>query len=313
MVKYGKRTWGQRASSMVAKAAPYVARGVRAYVKARRRSTSTGRMSTFQKDQVQMYRKKRMPKKKRKRWVRLIKQHNALEQNGLGLHTLIITDNNTITSLVGSQDVIELGAMTNNGPVLAPRHNRLNHLSQLSDNETAQATQKFNMVSYRQDITIANSGTSVCEIDIYTIVPIKKGINSTTEDTAIEFWQKGYANANAMNLDPKPTIFDLGASPFSSRYFSQHFKIVKVKRVYLGTGNCTSWTISKPGNRQIKMETLQNNATAYIPGMSSCQLIIFRGCPTAASAAGAATLSWNVQTTLNYKLEGDTENRIGWN
>ena len=317
MVKYGKRSWGSAFGNTLKKYGPPALRmgyrlassAVRARTK--RRGTRSGGMSTYQKDQTRLYQKKRMPSRMKKRWKRSIRKHRALNQIDLGLRTLIVQDNDNIVSAAGLQQHIEFGSLTNAGPIGAPDQNSLYDLSRIYNAESLDPTSKINLVSYRQDITLRNQGSHVVEIDIYDITPTRITSNVTTSETVSKAWNKGYADSELLGALVKPTIYTLGSNPFQSRYLSQHFRINKVKRVYLGVGNCTSWTISKPKNPVLSMSSVVDSANvSYLPKHSTCQLCVFRGCPSATAASEVASISWNVQTTMNYKLEGVTTNAV---
>jgi len=256
-----------------------------------------------------MYRKRRMPRKRKRAWKRSIRKHRALNQLDLGLRTMMFSDNDSTSSGTGFQGILEFSAMTNDGAIKTVSSNFAQELSSIVTQEGLPTTAKINIASYRQDITIANEGDTVMEMDIYECIPIKQSNNTVGQQTAREHWARGYTISTAIGALPKLGIGELGANPFQSRYFSQHFKILKVRRVYLGTGNCTSWTVSKPANRVINASMVSNYTfSQYIPKVSSLQLVVFKGCPTPTQSCANATVNWNVQTTINYKLEGITEN-----
>lgn len=256
-----------------------------------------------------MYRKRRMPRKRKRAWKRSIRKHRALNQLDLGLRTMMFPANDTISSGSGFQGILEFSAMTNDGALKTAASNFAQELSAIVTQEGLPTTAKINIASYRQDITIANEGATVMEMDIYECIPIKQSNNQSGQQTAVDHWARGYQNSSVIGTLPKLSIIDLGSNPFQSRYFSQHFKILKVRRVYLGTGNCTSWTVSKPANRVINASMVSNfTLSQYIPKVSSVQLCVFKGCPSPTQASSNATVNWNVQTTINYKLEGITEN-----
>ena len=65
-------------------------RGMASQPTTKRKGMTSGQGVTFENDRSRIYRKKRMPRRRRRRWVRKIRLNNAIDQTRLGTRTVVM-------------------------------------------------------------------------------------------------------------------------------------------------------------------------------------------------------------------------------
>lgn len=279
------------------------------------RTGSAGAAITTQHDVSTRYRRKAMPRRRRKCWVRFTKRINHVIMRNAPLQSLSFDDCGAVISWVGNNqatDGILLGG-TNAGS----QSNELLRMFQAwfgaTGNTAAQAARKLYVKSICLDIQMTNTGGAGCIVDVYHLV-CRKGYNGTTVSGVAPtqvvdgvplnqqyddcFDEQGTLSIGAVDrLNPSTT-------PFQNSPFCSIWKIVKKTQILLGAGQVTTLQYRNSRPRTIEGKVLEMYPS-QIPGYTTGVLFQFRGVPennagTPRLAAGAVT--WRGQKTLTFAV-----------
>lgn len=223
-------------------------------------STSATRAITSQHDVKTTYKKKRMPKYKRKRWVKFLKKVQAVDEVNQGLQKVIFNDGgNYVTSNIVSgkrqqavfgsiiysgngtpdtsifgvsdiQRVINAGAPSSMYPSLA---------SAPVGNST-----KYKFTSAVMDYTITSDATNTCalEVDVY-MIRFRKGWGNVTGSNSLSGMVNYYTNKEetlgSTGTGARALIYYRGVTPFecSNALSSMGIMIKSKSKYYIAPGN----------------------------------------------------------------------------
>lgn len=324
----------------VLKAAPYVAKAGKYLIQRSMKSYMSKRNSkksitfdgvTQQRDDKVSYRKRRMPKKKRRQWRKFVKKCEAVEIKGRGLQIAKYNQNG-----VNSIPVPALGQVYNachlyGAAVTSQGEPGARDLKLLSNdvltigeawikriggdvNQTLGFTKnktEIRMQSAQLDLYLKNTSSVVLLFEIYhlwynrtTNAPsFAEGAFETFNNEQIkqEWDGSNLTNMTQCNLNSfNATLFDenqlisyLGAT------------VRSVRQVYIGAGEIHHMQIRDPKNYNIDLNKYQNlegqNVTGYVdPKLTETYLIVVKNIDS--STAGSFT--YNACRTYRYTVEG---------
>ena len=258
-----KRYNGKRAR----KAAPVRYRRSR-----RRRYTSgSGTPLTYDNDFKTDYRYKRMPRRKKKGWVKFVKKVRYIANREQGLKKHLFQDVQRLTSTVDkcgfysaslyTPDAQVNGCHADMGTIFrsiltASVFDNINDV-----NYSADADKKLIFESAVMDLTWRNDGVSTVIIDLYQFRTRKTfglaGLDSSNNVHGIYetgMWKQGRVideeDGNSLGTG-KIVPTEWGTTPFMSSLFCQTFKIVQKKRITIAPGNFVSITLKDPKTRVV--------------------------------------------------------------
>ena len=191
-----------------------------------RKRTSSGQGVTTQYDRKTIYRKKRMPRAKRRRWVSFVKKVAAASEKDLGSKTIVINDQEFLQTddLPATEDqtvgFVALYPVTSQTPSLQPQFRDLKRIAEI-DNGIGN-TGKFLFKSGVLDMTIRNDsvdgalGTGVqCEMDIYELTFSKSFETLPQPRTPLEVFTEGFSDTPAINAGIEQlTMTTRGVTPW---------------------------------------------------------------------------------------------------
>lgn len=250
--------------------------------------TSSGGGVTSQYDKMTVYRKKRMPRRKRRAWGKFVKKVRAALMKEVGTKTIV--RNNALTGLwtADTQKAFSVTVYGSDGSLPSTTECGQDDLKSIfnNDGELFQETSKAKFGSAVVDITMANASTVVggpgnsgLEIDIYDIV-YRKEIDAPTLLTLLSS-----ANTNTTLINGSGTGLSLalrGVTPFDlPDASSRGMKILKKKKYFLGSGEVATYQLRDARNRTFRRDVIDNSDDNYIlPGSTRTLLIIAKGVPT---------------------------------
>lgn len=268
---------------------------------AARRGMGRGRRSyprggvTSQYDTTSVYKRKGMPRYKKKQWKKFTRKVKAAISDR-GTCTIVLNGahaQQTTSTIAGSQrqgiTYVHLygkqgtGAAANE--VGAQDLNKVVSSVRGSSSPGVDDTTKYHFKSAVLDITVTNQNAGEgqyigpLEIDVYHIVyPTKKQIVQPGLGNCFTI---GTAQTEVVDTLPKIEIGDRGATPFACGQTISvvGMKILSKKKYFLPYGNCFTHQIRDPKNRTVDSETLVDKNSFYQPGWTQTLMIVAK--PTA--------------------------------
>lgn len=289
--------------ALVARAAPYAKKAFSAIrTLTQKRSTIEPAPNTFQNDAQMRYRKKRMPKRKRRRWVRFVKRvrHVDLAMQPLQIYTKEGTVNLTSAANQGQVWSRMLGGMTvaNNDEILQVFKSAYN-----LSTEASCAPYKIYLKSICMDVQMTNTGSYPIIVDMYTLVCRKTW--DTAEDIGASFVNalgEIQAPAGGGSLTSSKTALTL----FDAPNFCEFWRIQSKKEFIIGGSNTITVQLRNPANRYFDGKEIISNAQAK-PGFTKAFFFMWHGQPSNRGAAGASqfdatTVTFGYQTVVHYAV-----------
>lgn len=300
LVSAGRRAVGAVFPYM-ASAAASAGAAFSAYRKKSKTGT-TGSIISNQHDQATRYRRKRMPRRRRRAWVSFTKKvrHVDLQMQPLQIYTKEGTTNLTAVANAGNVWSRMLGGTT------------------VTDNDELQQIffQQFNTASLAAIVSNRIFVKSIC-LDVQLT-------NNDTHTVIIDMYQlrcrKTFASASTLHSQYVNALAELGATPkggtinssstaltlFDAPNFCEFWQVMSKREVMIGAGSTVSFQIRSPVNKMIEGKVLQSNLQA-IPFYTRAMFFTWHGQPNNGGAAGAAqfnstNLTVGYQTVVHYAV-----------
>lgn len=248
-------------------------RGARAGAKAAAKAGSSSTAVTYQHDTKRMYTRKRMPYKKRKRWVGFVKKVRAVEFGDHACNHVVrsySSGNITITpSTTPNQGVQN---MTNVG--LYGINNESEDFSIKGDlvdiwEEWCGQNQGIKMLSQKMafttavaDIYITNTGNTTLIVDVYESYCRKDMTYAAATGLFDTVGLQNFPNDKAGESALQNTQF--GVTPFQLPNYTTFFKIANKTKHVISPGNVITWQCRDTRNRVIKGEHISPYYQPYI-------------------------------------------------
>jgi len=303
----------------------------------RRKAVSSGQGVTDHYDARLIYRKKRMPRFKRRRWMSFVKKTKAAAERDLGSQTIVFnrlltasnnTDGNQIMGDFGLYGLASTQFEYNDLKAIADAYNN-------ADNTTAKGlkvgpTAKLLFQSGVLDVTFRNSstffdGTSTrlaselkLEVDVYEV---SCRLSSAETTGTIYNNLRGMFDSDPNLEDPiggtggEVTRTARGATPFDFPFSLSRYglKIWKKTKYHLSSGDTFTYQVRDPRRHVAEMDKLRTTAGFNMPGWTRIILIIAKAAPglTIGSTANTYTEKLDIGITRKYlcKVENYTEDR----
>lgn len=275
-----------RALKFAAKAGKQIGSSIRNYYTGSNGKTSSGKKAksgtntnytTVQHDTSTVYRKRRMPGKKRRRWRKFARRVRAVSDYMVGLKTVLFNDSTTVTFASGYQKNYSIHLYGSAGTNVAGREDGARDLSQIFSADTlsgasSRSDVKLFFKSAVLDATFTNLATSVVELDIYEIMYFKT-CNQTSLYLSIAAAETDTA---AIGAQPGLSIINRGATPFDFPLLIKDngMKILKKTKFYLGTGNAVNYQIRMPGNKVLSNNDIKDLSSFQQPKLTRTLLCI---------------------------------------
>lgn len=307
---YNTLNYGLKAYGAYKKYKPMYNSMKKAYKKS---SSRTG--VTQHHDATTTYRKRRMPRRKRRSWRKFVKKVEAANEKQLGTKTIVYSYTYTGSSTTANgQNFLfcSLYGVRGSAPT-----NEIGSadLYKLFTNaiSTSSYLNKLTFKSAVLDVTLTNTGTNKLEVDLYVL----------------KYWgQSDYnsfntAHSNAATdtttMDPNATlffgaltIFKRGVTLFDMPALIKYAKIGIVKKVkyWIDVGDTVTYQIRDPRTHVISEAMVNNTEHPASPKLTQSLFINFKPVSGSSETSGN-TLSMGV--TRKYSLNSqDTTDQDGW-
>ena len=293
---------------------------------------------TFQRDKSNVYRRRRMPYKKKKRWVRFVKKVNAVDERELGTRTVLYNKTINFANSTPQQQTLGYCALYSlQSPAGAGFESHMNDLKGISGlenqgNPTAVVGErvgpstKLMFHSAVMDMTVRNnsfitgqpegSGNTL-ELDVYEVIASKKWNDASgIKGNLVQVLEKGDTETPVIGgtgnaIAPQ----DRGATPWElpaaiSRY---GLKVLKKTKYFLQGGQTMTYQIRDASRHVTTVGYLEDSQGANKPGWTRHVFMVAKSVPGTLLGTDAnqitELLTLGVTRKYMYKVEGINESR----
>lgn len=303
---------------------------------------------TVQHDARQIYRKRRMPRRMKRKWKRFTRSVHAVAEKDLGSRTVVFNRAQTFSNVTnGNQGLGYLALYSGNGA----GDTWMRDLSNISINDNSGTTDlratgdfiylstKFIFKSAVLDITIRNTSTYTAvatpvlssnaklELDIYEILSGREWIDYdvTPTETAQAFsdltavFAQGAGETDNISggagLGTGLSILQRGTTPWDLPQALSRFrlKILKKTKYFIPNGDTITYQLRDPKRRVATKRMLEFIGGGNKPRWTRHVFIIFKLVPGFTIGEGVDTYQESISIGMTrkyfYKIEGQSEDR----
>lgn len=276
-----------------------------------RSNTDTGRRAgsgtgvTSQYDKANQYRYKRMPKKKKRKYVRKVKNFKSMQLQQLATQIFIrnsITGGSAAPAVQGATAVhlagISSGTETGGDDLLAladrsPPETGVD--AGLTDPRMASSTNSaFILDSGILDTTFRNTGTSALEVDVYHITYTR---DYETAGGLGTLFSVGQVPDGITGVVADITISSRGVTPFDfPKATQQGMKVMKKTKYFIPAGQTFTYQLKKTTNKKVFVRDLKNLQFEFRQRYLTETLLFVAKTVVGETATG----TWSIGTTRRY-------------
>lgn len=331
-------------------AARVIQRAFRSSRRVNRPRPTSGRGVTFEHDRQMIYRKKRMPRNKKKRWRKFTGKVNAVAERSWGARTVIFNKSFVFSNNITTKQCLGaacLYSLKNEGGVQGTLTSTDTFNGDLykiaSDENTGMPTDSAGLTFYRttnlyfhsgvldltiRNISYQNTGNELApdvtlEVDIYELKLFKKPFTVLDNDgfngSLIQGFAKTEQDANAVNgTATKISLGNRGVTPFdiSSSLSQLGVRIYKKTKFFIRNGQTTTYQYRDPKRHVFNFHKLNQSRGYNIPKVTHNILVIAKAIPGSDIGTGAAQNTESIQIGMTrkylYKMTNMNEDRTAY-
>lgn len=264
---------------------------------------------TSQYDAKLVYRKRRMPRWKKRAWRKFSRKTNAVIEKGLGNRIVLYNNADDVTSAGNFQGFSTWTIYGLNGTDIAA--NRGN--KDVSDVFATASTSASKLIfkSAILDITMTNKGTNNTfglEVDLYHVVYW----NECGKPNFNDVHAASVAETGMLPGKGALSLVNRGCTPFDLPQLLRktRMRILKKMKYFLGPNEAATYQIRDSRNRRISGANLGSINTEFIqPGMTQGLLIVHK--PVAGYQASAGILSVGCTRKYSFTSQEDSYTSSG--
>lgn len=314
--------------------------GLRSAFRTRRNRMTSGQGVTFENDRTRIYRRKRAPARKRRRWKKILRVNNAVDQTKLGTRTILFNKSQTYGNATAGEHGLAWAALYGANSA----NSVLNDLRAIWSNEalnqnptagggpTSYNSTKMFFKSAVLDMTIRNVSSVGDDIQAAADVPLELDIYEMSSKcrmvendagTALKQWNnipETFLEAleNTFAIDGAGTKCDLnlrGVTPWENTFALSRYKykIHKKTKYRIGRGNSITYQFRDPKNRTTSHNALGDLAGFNKPGWTHNLLIVYKSVPGYSVGTSPNDIQERIEIgytrKYTYKVEGHTDAR----
>jgi len=290
----------------------------------RGRRVTSGRGITNQYDRSRVYRKRRMPRRKKKAWKRFVRKSQAAIDKTLGSYSIVFNDQVTVTATVDTLDQA-LGQFALY-PMKDGTNAWLNDMAgiaaQMNTTFSTHDSTKWGFKSGILDLTIQNVSTDAAEsgegygleVDLYEITSSSNWESyGNTPKTLTAIFADGFTNTQ--NLGTGLSLTQRGVTPWDATQALSVYriKIWKKTKYFLAYGNTITYQVRDPKSHFIDQQRMEDGNSTNKPGMTRWLLIIAKPTPgVSLGTGGQTTLQVGVTRKYMVKKNETATDAGGW-
>lgn len=311
-------------------------RFARSYTQTRRRNKqSSGQGVTTQNDRKLVYRKKRMPLRRRRRWKLFVNKIKFINEKDMGTRTVVFnkgfTDDNETNGNQGTQ-TLALYPLKSTDTYL----NDLNNIQSYENGgdptaatgDTVENTTRFLFQSAVLDVTIKNDSQLLTggvgaadsraklELDVYELMLTKDATDGTTNYVNLgDIFGLNVSDGKGIGGGTEIAHNSRGATPFDMTYCLSRFgiKILKKTKFFLPNQDTMTYQIRDPKRRVILKKEMSAEGGFVKPGWTRVLYITFKLVPGLIVGVSDGMFRERIQIgatrKYSYKIEGIREDR----
>lgn len=298
----------------------------------RRNYTSSGVGVTAQHDATNIYRKKRMPRYKKRRWRKFVKRVHAVSEKELGSRTVVFNESLTNSNITSANQLCSTWC-------LYPNQSGTQWLRDLSEmyanentgnptaaaGETIDATTKFIFQSAVMDLTFRNHSylattetlSGKMEVDVYELTMKRRTMD---ELTAVGNLTDALVNSDASTkvIGGSGTSINIGlrgVTPFDLPHALSRWgiKIHKKTKYFVESGGTFTYQVRDPGRYSLTREDMEQVKGFNRPGMTRIVYFVTKMVPgvSIGNTSGLTVQEYIIGCTRKYmyKIEGMNDTR----
>lgn len=308
------------------------------YTSTRKRGTS-GIGITTQHDRRPVYRKRRMPANRRRRWKRFVNKVNFVNEKDMGTRSVVFStaiaqynttlgDHGVISlNLYGQKapaypyngDLYNIAGLENSGDPTAAAGSTVSKMAHIRFQSAVLDITLRNNSTYRAeaDGTFSLDGRAALEVDVYEIYCREDFSTSGTNYQTL-----GEAIQNETNQELKIggagdpiAISKRGVTPWETPTALSRLgiKILKKTKYFIPNSNTITYQLRDPKRRSCLLRELRDEESANKPRWTKWVFIVYKLVPGLTVGLGADSyqeqIAVGVSRKYTYKVEGVAENR----
>lgn len=213
-----------------------------------KRSSDNGPV-TSQYDVRTWYKKKKMPRRRRKAWKKFKSKVQAVLNKEIAPTYFLYRTTTTLSSLDNQQGWGSLMLYTAYGGA-APNNDLYQISVGLKGALGNQIGAKYRFESACLDVLLRNKGTNIALIDVYTVY-CRADLPDNYASPYVALTSFDSLANQDNNADPKIADTDIGYTPFTCPLFCSFFKVVKKRTLTLSGGAVTEMQMRDAKNRKL--------------------------------------------------------------
>lgn len=255
--------------------------------------------TTQQHDARTVYRKRPMPRAKKRVWKKFTRKVNAVIDAGLGTRSVVLNDSGFATG-GPTQQTFTLLHLYGIGTVVPTNYEvGVDDMNQVKGTIAA-AVGNYEKVRFENavlDVTFTNSGESALEVDVYEYQVKRRTSAANSMTTALVNAQ---ADTGTLPGTVPISITDRGVTPFDIPMLAANEGVVIVsKRKYYTTpGNAFNYQLRDPKNHYMLSGDMGVGEWSKA-GLTRGIFVLFKNIP---GATGDAEITWGATRSYKYVL-----------
>lgn len=272
-------------------------------------------VTTIQYDVTSQYRKKRMPRRKKRQWIKFVKKVGAVNRLESGLKTVVFNNSETSSYAATAQGMIGIHLYGVRGAGDSSSGIGRNDLNRIFSNDPSilQAPPpvvftprigKLVFTSAVLDVTLRNIGDFDSEIDIYYGYHMK---NDTGTNLLDAFGGGGATDLPISTGDTPLGILQRGVTPFdlSAALSQSGFHIIRKQKMILVPGKSAFIQHRDPKNHILEWNKL--NQAGYAQKKLTYSVMIVHKTTTGTGSVALSNIAYGV--TRKYSYQEIAENK----
>jgi len=285
------------------------------------RRVTSGRGITTQYDRSRVYRKKRMPRRKKKAWKRFVRKAQAAIDKTLGSYSIVLNDQVTVsaTAETTNQAIGQFALYPMKDGTNAWLNDMAGIAAQFTTDFATTDSTKWGFKSGILDLTVQNTSLDATdgngyavEVDVYEMSSSSNWESyGNTPKTLAAVIADGWTNTTT--LGTALSLSQRGVTPWDATQALSVYKlkIWKKTKYFLGYGNTFTYQIRDPKSHFIDQQRMEDGNSTNKPGMTRWLLFIAKPTPGVTLGTGGQT-TLAVGVTRKYMVKkNETSTDIG--
>lgn len=290
-----------------------------------RNNVKSGQGVTNQYDRKVVYRKKYMPRRKKRAWKKFTRKVIAVNTKLLGSRTVLYNNTLATFNATNAQSFLACTLYGMDGGIGSPIAQGQDDIKRIFANDvnSGSQTDSFIFSSAIMDLTIVNDSVinevssaqqnTGVEVDVYEFKYSKVG----DANWPGQYFAQAVLNTDLINTgQPAINLTNRGATPWDlpDALTIGGIKILKKTKYFLAQGQTATYQMRDPGNHIVSRSEVDNADNNFVnPKMTRTIFIVFKGVPTQDPTKVTSTLRIGCTRKYLYKImakEGKADNAI---